>query len=51
MVDEVVVGESPRVPGLDFEDAFLKARPQLLVVTEDDKYGAVKRKLCDKVGG
>ncbi|GAB4815617.1 hypothetical protein N2152v2_008073 [Parachlorella kessleri] len=50
MVDEVVVGQSPRVRGLDFEEAFLKARPQLLVVTEDDKYGAIKRKLCEKVG-
>jgi len=34
---------------LDFEEDFLRIKPQLLVVTDDDKYGAVKRELCAKV--
>jgi hypothetical protein len=49
MVDEVVVGEGHE-PGLDFKDHFLRIRPQLLVVTEDDKYADVKRQLCAEVG-
>ncbi|KAF6248663.1 hypothetical protein COO60DRAFT_1466522 [Scenedesmus sp. NREL 46B-D3] len=36
--------------GLDFEEHFLRIRPQLLVVTEDDKYGQAKRDLCAQVG-
>lgn len=48
MVDEVVVGEGCE-PGLDFKDHFLRIRPQLLVVTEDDKYGDIKRQLCAQV--
>lgn len=48
MVDDVVVGESHEL-GLDFVDHFLRIRPQLLVVTEDDKYGPKKRELCAKV--
>ncbi|KAG5189379.1 cytidyltransferase-related domain-containing protein [Tribonema minus] len=47
MVDEVVVGEGHR-SGLDFEDHFLRIKPQLLVATEDDKYSGVKRELCAK---
>ena len=35
--------------GLDFEEHFVRLRPQLLVVTEDDKYGDAKRELCEKV--
>jgi hypothetical protein len=35
--------------GLDFEEHFLRIRPQLLVVTEDDKYGQAKRDLCAQV--
>ncbi|WIA16414.1 hypothetical protein OEZ85_013106 [Tetradesmus obliquus] len=49
MVDEVVVGEGHKA-GLDFEEHFLRIRPQLLVVTEDDKYGQAKRELCAQVG-
>eukprot|EP00879_Flechtneria_rotunda_P012500 GHRR01013052.1.p1 GENE.GHRR01013052.1~~GHRR01013052.1.p1 ORF type:complete len:378 (+),score=85.22 GHRR01013052.1:427-1560(+) len=49
MVDEVVVGEGSK-PGLDFEEHFLLIKPQLLVVTDDDKYGQQKRELCAKVG-
>jgi hypothetical protein len=49
MVDEVVVGEGHE-PGLDFKEHFLRIRPQLLVVTEDDKYADIKKQLCAQVG-
>ncbi len=48
VVDEVVVGRGFK-EGLDFEDEFLKARPAFLAVTEDDKYGQLKRDLCGAV--
>ena len=48
-VDKVVVGEDPE-EGLDFRRHFLALRPDLLVVTEDDKYGDLKRALCAEVG-
>ncbi len=49
MVDDVVVGEHQEL-GLDFQDHFRRIKPQLLVVTEDDHYGPIKRKLCAEVG-
>ncbi len=49
MVDEVIVSKG-RKEGLDFEDDFLRIRPDLLIVTEDDKYGPLKRELCESVG-
>ncbi|GMH69089.1 hypothetical protein TrRE_jg12238, partial [Triparma retinervis] len=49
VVDEVVVG-TDRTPGLDFESWFLKNKPDLLVVTSDDKYGPSKRSLCALCG-
>lgn len=49
MVDEVVVG-CGHTRGLDFEEHFLRIKPQLLVVTTDDKYEAEKRALCARVG-
>lgn len=49
MVDEVVIGESHE-EGLDFKDHFLRLRPDVLVVTEDDQYGGLKRELCEQVG-
>ncbi len=49
MVDEVVV-TTGQEEGLDFKDDFLRLRPNILVVTEDDKYGASKRELCAQVG-
>lgn len=49
MVDEVVVGTGGK-EGLDFEAWFLLNKPDLLVVTEDDKYGTLKRSLCSRVG-
>lgn len=49
MVDEVVVGEGVE-EGLDFKDDFLRLRPHVLAVTEDDKYSELKRALCAEVG-
>jgi cytidyltransferase-like protein len=49
MVDEVVVGEGLE-EGIDFRKEFLRLRPQILAVTEDDKYAALKRALCAEVG-
>jgi len=48
-VDQVVVGDSHE-EGLDFKEHFLRLRPDLLVVTEDDRYGPLKRELCARVG-
>jgi cytidyltransferase-like protein len=49
LVDEVVVGVGMK-EGLDFEDDFLRISPQILAVTEDDKYTPLKRALCEKIG-
>lgn len=49
MVDEVVVTQGTK-EGLDFEEDFLRIRPDCLVVTEDDKYAPLKRELCDRLG-
>jgi len=49
MVDEVVVGRGTE-EGIDFREDFLRLRPHILAVTEDDKYGPLKRALCDEVG-
>jgi cytidyltransferase-like protein len=49
MIDEVIIGTSHK-EGLDFEDDFLRIRPDFLIVTEDDKYGDIKRDLCAQVG-
>ena len=49
MVDEVVLGEGLE-EGLDFRDHFLRLRPNILAVTEDDKYATLKRELCAQVG-
>src|SRR5688572_8500544 len=48
-VDEVVVGTGLD-EGIDFKEHFLRLKPDILAVTEDDKYGALKRALCDEVG-
>ena len=50
MVTTCVIGNDLTTPGLDFETWFLANKPTHLIVTEDDKYGAVKRELCAKVG-
>ena len=49
MVDEVIVTQGHE-EGLDFKEDFLRIRPAMLLVTEDDKYGALKRELCAQVG-
>jgi cytidyltransferase-like protein len=49
VVDEVVVGEGME-EGIDFKDHFLRLRPNVLAVTEDDKYAPLKRALCAEVG-
>ncbi len=49
MVDQVVVGTCME-EGLDFKDDFLRLKPDILAVTEDDKYGFLKRELCEQVG-
>lgn len=49
MIDEVVVTHGHK-EGVDFEEDFLRIRPDFLIVTEDDKYGDLKRSLCEQVG-
>ncbi len=49
MVDEVVIGCGLE-EGIDFRDHFLRLKPDILAVTEDDKYSARKRELCAEVG-
>ncbi len=48
-VDDVVVGRGEE-EGLDFKEDFLRLRPHVLAVTEDDQYGDIKRALCDEIG-
>lgn len=48
-VDTVVIGENTSELGLDFIDHFKVIKPNVLVVTEDDKYESVKRALCETV--
>jgi cytidyltransferase-like protein len=48
-VDQVVLGEG-RELGLDFQDHFLRIRPKILAVTEDDRYGEQKKALCARIG-
>jgi cytidyltransferase-like protein len=49
MVDEVVLGDRLE-DGMDFREHFLRLRPNILAVTEDDKYASLKRDLCAQVG-
>lgn len=49
MVDRVVIGEGSEL-GLDFEDHFLRLKPSILAVTDDDRYSVDKRDLCARVG-
>jgi cytidyltransferase-like protein len=49
VVDDVVIGTGLE-EGIDFREHFLRLRPDILAVTEDDKYGPLKRALCDEVG-
>ena len=49
VVDLVVVGRGIE-EGIDFREHFLALRPDVLAVTEDDKYAHLKRALCAEVG-
>ncbi len=49
MIDEVIITHGHK-EGLDFEEDFLRLRPDFLIVTEDDKYSEVKREICKQVG-
>jgi cytidyltransferase-like protein len=49
MIDQVVVGKGTD-HGLDFKEDFLRLKPNILAVTEDDQYGQLKRDLCTQVG-
>lgn len=49
MVDHVVIGRGTAV-GVDFKEHFLALRPDILAVTEDDRYSDIKRALCAEVG-
>jgi cytidyltransferase-like protein len=48
-VDEVVIGRGLE-EGIDFREDFLRIRPQILAVTDDDKYTDLKKALCAEVG-
>lgn len=50
MVDEVVMGDYLEDVGLDFKQHFLKIKPDILVVTDDDKFGEQKIALCESIG-
>lgn len=50
MVDEVVMGDHNEEIGLDFKKDFLRIKPDILAVTEDDKFGEQKIKLCAEIG-
>lgn len=49
MVDEVIIGNDHDL-GLDFKNYFLEVQPDVLAVTEDDQYEAIKRELCQQTG-
>ena len=49
VIDEVVIGHGHE-EGIDFREEFLRLRPDILAVTEDDKYAGMKRALCAEVG-
>ena len=48
MVDDVVVGQNMAM-GLDFQDLFLQLKPDILAVTEDDRYAEKKQNLNQTV--
>lgn len=49
MIDDVVIGTNMEM-GLDFKDHFVRIKPAMLVVTEDDQYAESKKALCEEVG-
>lgn len=49
IVDEVIIGDDNDM-ALNFKSYFLEAKPDILAVTEDDRFEDIKRKLCAQVG-
>lgn len=49
LVDDVVVGKDLE-EGLNFKTRFLELKPNILAVTDDDRYEEIKRNLCRQVG-
>jgi cytidyltransferase-like protein len=49
MIDQVIIGRGTE-HGLDFKEDFLRLKPDILAVTEDDQYAPLKRELCSRVG-
>lgn len=49
MVDEVIASTDYDM-GLDFKTYFLEAKPDVLVVTEDDQFSDLKKALCKETG-
>ena len=49
MVDDVVVGRDLE-EGMNFRTVFRELKPDILAVTDDDKYEQIKRELCKEVG-
>lgn len=49
MVDEVVISSDYTI-GMDFVTHFKKIRPDILAVTDDDKFSDQKKELCDEMG-
>lgn len=50
VVDKVVMGKNLDREGIDFYECFLAEKPDILAVTQDDKYGKEKQKLCVENG-
>ncbi|VVB74822.1 FAD synthase [uncultured archaeon] len=49
-VDEVHSSSNADDYVLDFKETFLKAKPDILAVTEDDKHAEKKKALCAQIG-
>lgn len=49
IIDEVCIGDDPDL-GLNFKSNFLRIKPDILAVTEDDRYANIKRELCESIG-
>lgn len=50
VVDKVVMGNNLEKEGIDFYENFLAEKPDILAVTQDDKYGEEKEKLSAEIG-
>ena len=50
LVDKVVMGKNLQLEGIDFYENFLIEKPDVLAVTQDDKFSDKKQKLCAEYG-